>query len=136
MAITVKEALDSFVKVEFDKKRYEAIRDVNISFINKNNESRYFYSSPYIGCYSVKYTYLDEENYFNNVYNTTPKEAKEALDKATTINKNFKVSAEPVNNYIFYSVHRFLTNKSLKKEDAIKYSLEALDYFTIRTLAI
>jgi len=136
MTTTVKEALDAFVTVEFDKKTYEAIRDVNISFINKNDESRYFYSSPYIGCYSVKYTYLDEENYFNNVYRTTPNEAKEALNKATTLNKNFKVSSEPVNNYIFYSVHRFLNNRSLKKEEALKYSLEALNYFTLRTLAI
>jgi len=136
MTTTVKEALDAFVKIEFNKKTYEAIRNVNVSFINKNDESRYFYSSPYIGCYSVKYTYLDEENYFNTVYQTTPKEAKEALNKATTLNKSFKVSAEPVNNYIFYSVHRFLTNNSLSKEESIKYSLEALDYFTLRTLAI
>jgi hypothetical protein len=136
MAITIREALDEFVHVEFNKKTYEAIRNVNVNFINKNDESRYFYSGPYIGCYSIKYTYLDEENYFSSIYHTTPKEAKEALNKATTLNKSFKVSAEPINNYIFYSVHRFLTNKQLSKEEAIKYSLEALDYFTLRTLAI
>lgn len=133
----IKEIFDSrYLKIDFNKNLSNKIKDVNNKFIMKNNDTTYFLSGVLIGCYNVNYNYTDEDYYFNTIFNTNSKEARELISSCKDINKKFVISSDIVNNHIFYTVHRFLTNNSLKKDEKLQYSLLALNYFTYRTLCV
>lgn len=133
----IKDVFDKyFASIAFDAKTSEKMREVNLSFIMKNNDHKYFFSSGLIGCYPIRYTYDDQEEFLEQIFGINSVRAKEIFDEIKDINRSFKVSSDLVNNYIFYVVHRFLTNPKLKESDKIEYACEALNYFTLRTLAV
>ncbi|EKD89551.1 MAG: hypothetical protein ACD_33C00045G0018 [uncultured bacterium] len=132
-----KEAFDQLYKdVKFDRNLYKKILSNNIDFITKNDEYKNLFGGQLIGCYLVKYTYIDMNNFFNNVLNIDNERVEKAVDSISTINKSFKISSDSVNLTCYYIAHRFLTNKDLKEKDRIQYAEEILTYFNYRTLVV
>lgn len=132
-----KTALDElFNGVNFNTALYKKIVHNNVEFITRNSEFKHLFGSRLIGCFYIKYTMYDKDIFYNNLFNISSKEVIDAIDKITTINKNFKVARDDINMVCFYIAHRFLSNKDLKKEQAFEYAKEILNYFSYRTLVL
>lgn len=133
----VKEAFDKlFEGVRFDTSFYKKIVVNNIQFITRNTEFKNLFGSKLIGNHLVKYTMYDKDIFYDNLFGMSASDVIEAIEKITTINKNFKIARDDVNLVCFYIAHRFLSNKDLPKEKAEEYAREILDYFNYRTLVL
>lgn len=133
----VKEAFDKlFEEVKFDISLYKKIVFNNIEFITKNSEFKNLFGSKLIGNHFVKYTEYDKDIFYNNLFNLSTSDIINVVNEITTINKNFKIARDDVNLVCFYTAHRFLSNKDLKKEQAKEYAKEILNYFNYRTLVL
>jgi len=137
MSVTVKKAFDElFSDIQFNKKLYLKILYNNISFITNTRENKNLFGSKLIGNHLVSYTYYDKNIFFDEVFDMTDEDVTTAINKITTINKNFSVARDSVNLTCFYVAHRFLSNKELKEKDRIEYAKEILNYFNYRTLVL
>lgn len=135
--ITVKNALDDLFKdIKFDDSLYKKIVFNNIEFITRNSEYKNLFGGKLIGCYFYKYTMYDKDIFYNNIFNMSYTEVSDKVDTITSINKNFKIARDDINLVCFYTAHRFLSNKDLKKEQALEYAKEILNYFNYRTLIL
>jgi len=133
----VKQCLDELFKdFNFDTELYKKLVFNNIEFITKDEEHKHLFGGKLIGCYYVKYTTYDKDIFYNNVFDIDSERVISAINKITTINKNFKVARDDINLVTFYIAHRFLSNYTLSKEKRIEYAKEALNYFNYRTLIL
>jgi hypothetical protein len=134
--LTVKQSLDALCKdIAFDKKLYHALQTHNLDFLTKDGEHRNLFGGQLIGCYRVKYTLFDQQQFFS-VFKLETRDVEAAIRHMTTINKTFKILTDPINMMCFYVAHRFLSNLELKKEDRIHYAQEVLNFFSYRTLVV
>lgn len=135
--LSVKTVLDDLFKdIKFDSSLYKKIVFNNIEFITRNTEYKNLFGSKLIGCYFLKYTMYDKDIFYNNIFNMSYSEVSDKIDSIETINKNFKIARDDINLVCFYIAHRFLSNKDLKKEQAIEYAKEVFNYFNYRTLVL
>lgn len=135
--LTVKEAMDDlFRNVKFDASLYKKIMHKNIAFITKNDDHKNFFGGQLIGCYPVMYTLTDQNGFFSDLYNLEYTSAAGAMKEITTLNQSYKVSADPINITIMYTVYRFFNNKALSQTDKHKFALSILDYFSYRTISV
>lgn len=133
---TVLETFNEIFKdVEFDKNLYKLILHSNIKLITKN-ENKNFFGGQLIGCYVVKYTYYDKDEFFSYVFDKDSEEIEKKLKTISTLNQSFKISFDSINLTCFYIAHRFLTNNKLSKKEQLEYAAEILNYFNYRTLLV
>ena len=132
----VKEKFDElFSEVEFDRTLYERIMYSNID-LKCSKENKSLFGGQLIGCYLVKYTYIDEDKFFNELFELDRETVGETISHIRSIPSNFVISRDPVNLTCFYVAHRFLSNKKLKEEERVKYAEEILHHFNYRTLIV
>lgn len=133
----IKEAFDELLShVSFDKKLNSLVLEQNSYLLTKNENHVNLFGSKLIGCYPVYYTLTDREMFFEYVFQVDSQQVESAINKITTINKEYKVSGDPVQLICFYSSHRYLSNSKLNKNDAIEFSKNILDYVNYRTLIV
>lgn len=133
---TVLETFNEIFKdVEFDKNLYKLILHSNIKLITKN-ENKNFFGGQLIGCYVVKYTYYDKDEFFSYVFDKDSEEIEKKLKTISTLNQSFKISFDSINLTCFYIAHKFLTNNKLSKKEQLEYAAEILNYFNYRTLLV
>lgn len=133
----IKQALDELFKdVDFDIDLYKALVKANIDLITSTSEHKNLFGSRLIGCHHLSYTDYHKNLFYESVFGLELEAVLEAIDKITTIPKNFEIARDDINLTLFYGVHRFLSNPELKKEKAQEYAREALNYFNYRTLIV
>ena len=134
---SAKEVFDElFKEFIFDKKMYQKVIHNNISFMTKNNEYKNFFGGKLVGTHIISYTMYDKDIFYNNIFNMSYNEVSKEINKITTINQNFKVARDDINLVCMYIAHRFLSNSELKKDTALEYAAEILNYFNYRTLVL
>ena len=134
---SVKQAFDELLgETSFGKKLYKRLHERSLALITKNEQYTNLFGGKLIGSQQVMYTYKDQELLFQEVYGLETEQVKEAIKSITTINKSFKVSADPVNLILFYTVHRFANEPGLNMREKNQYIIEALNYFNMRTLIV
>ncbi len=137
MKLSAKEVLDElFEDIEFNESFYKVLIKNNIEFITQTQEHKNLFGGKLLGCYLIKYTYVDKDRFYENILQLDYDTVEEKLSKITTIPSNFKMARDDVNLVIFYIVHRFLTNEDLPKDKRLLYASEALNYFNYRSLIL
>lgn len=137
MELTVKACLDELFKnFTFDSNFYKKIVRNNIEFITKNTEYKNLFGSRLIGNHIIKYTMYDKDIFYSNLFDMSYTEVSDKVEEITSINKSFKIARDDVNLVCFYIAHRFLSNPDLKKDKALDYAKEILNYFSYRTLVL
>ncbi len=135
-ALTIKASLDQLCAgLSFDKKLFHKLQTYNLDFLTKSDEFKLLFGGQLIGCYRVKYTLYDQQNFFS-VFGLETAQVHAAIARITTINKSFKILTDPINMLCFYTAHRFLSNPDLKKEDKQLFATEILNFFSYRTLVV
>lgn len=133
----IKEALDSVLgQYSYDDKFYIALLQNNINFITETQEKKELFGGRLIGNRLLSYTYVDKNRFYQNLFDIDYELVEKAIEKITTIPRNFKVVRDDINLTTFYIAHRFLSNKELSKEHKFLYAKEALNYFNYRTLVL
>lgn len=133
----IKEALDSVLgQYSYDDKFYIALLQNNINFITETQEKKELFGGRLIGNRLLSYTYVDKNRFYQNLFDIDYELVEKAIEKITTIPRNFKVVRDDINLTTFYIAHRFLSNKELSKEHKLLYAKEALNYFNYRTLVL
>lgn len=133
----VKQALDKlFDGVSFDTQLAKKLMYTNIEFITRNQEYSQLFSGRNIGCYLIKYTMYDKNIFYSSLFDLDWEDVTDAIAEIKTIPKHFKVARDDINLVSFYIAHRFLTNPDLDKKKAQEYAIEALNYFSYRTLVL
>lgn len=133
----IKEALDSVLgQYSYDDKFYIALLQNNINFITETQEKKELFGGRLIGNRLLSYTYIDKNRFYQNLFDIDYELVEKAIERITTIPRNFKVVRDDINLTTFYIAHRFLSNNELSKEHKLLYAKEALNYFNYRTLVL
>lgn len=132
-----KEALDLLLgNYKFDTALYKKIVRNNVGFITRDEAHKELFGSRLIGCQILKYTFYDKSIFYSNIFDIESSDVVDAIDKITSINKNFKIARDDINLVCFYIAHRFLSNKDLSEDKRLEYATEILNYFSYRTLVL
>lgn len=135
--IKVKDALDELLgDIVFDEAMAQKVLQNNISFITSSEDHRQLFGGKALGCYYLKYNYIDKDRFYDNLFGLTTNEVIAVTSKITTINKKFKIATDDVNLVCFYVAYRFLSNKKLKSDKALEAAKGILTYFSYRTLVL
>ena len=133
-----KEVLDQlFEGVEFDKAFIDKLIRINISFTTTNTDIRDMLGDKLLGCYHLSYTQYHKNIFYEDLFDyLSYDEVMKAINKITSIRRDFKIARDDINLVCFYMVHRFVKNKKLSKEDQKTGCIEAFNYFGYRTLIL
>lgn len=88
-----------------------------LSFTIRNEEHINFFGGNLFGVDIVRFLQSDRDYIFEELCGVPEVVIKNKLDTLETINKNFLVSSDPLNNTIIYLVYKILNEKSLNDAD-------------------
>ena len=135
--LTIKEAFDGmFEGVKFDSNFFKRLKKYKLEYISKNTEHQEFFGSNLLGVHRVRFTMQDYEEFMVDVIKKSINELESTVDSITTINKEFKVSADPLNQLLVYMVHRFMTTPLMNETQRKEAAICVAEIFNYRTIAI
>lgn len=127
---SIEELFTTHMSIEITDKLYKDIKTFRVMWVNKKEEHIEFLGSNTLGVYSIKYTPADESEFFN-ILKVDGNYLQKELYTVKGVNKDFKTVSNITYVTLVYLLHKFLTNKTLKKdviEDACKELYYLINY--------
>lgn len=125
---------DHLGHLKFNKDLEHKLYIFKIRFINKNEDHMAFFGGNLTGCYEVKFTDREFDNFFNDILGASKDLLGKELLEVDAINKNFKISSDCFNLTCMYLIHGFLNSKYLDTKAKIRAATIAGELFNYRCI--
>lgn len=132
MALILRDGLNNELKkLSIDSKLIKKINQMQISFVNKNEDHINFFGGHLLGCYSVKFLPADENRWFEEILETDKSTIEKIVEESPGINKDFKVSSDPFNLscvWLLQAIHNSSKISSNEKYKGMKDTLLLMQF--------
>ena len=110
-----------------DKKLWKKLREINNSFLTRNDDHFRFFGSTLLGCYSVVYSNTeDRKKWFDVVMGAKEDDIKKALLNPPQINIKFRVASDILTLSITYVVYLCITSEELNEKQRKEAATNAM----------
>ncbi len=108
---TLKEVFDkALAHVNFDKRLADRFYNLQVGFVNKNEEHMTFFGGKLLGVQVVRFTPSDLAKFYD-ILEVDDEDLAAEIEKVPDINQAFVVSSDTFNLTCLYCIHRFLTSQ-------------------------
>ena len=105
---SIKSIFDKHTKdLKIDQVLAKKISDYRVSFIHRNREHAAFFGGNLLGVQVVRFLDTDSERWFDTIVNIDELEVQEEIHALPTVNPEFNISSNIMNQSCVYLVHRF-----------------------------
>jgi hypothetical protein len=122
--------IQAFTKVcghlKFDAKLAKQIRRYANHFATKNEEHIHFFGSMLLGVHKVRFTEDDRLAWYNDILDCDEIELIEAVQNCPTIEPEFVVSSDPMNQSFIWMLHQFHHSKLLHEHEIEEVKVELM----------
>jgi len=134
--ITIKEVFDElFAHVKFDARLAKKVKRYQIEFVNRNPEHMGFFGGNLMGVHRVRFTLKDYAEFFDEMMDREAMYVERQIGTIDTINHEFKISSDALNQTLVYMIHRFLTSPYLNPHKRVEAAVDVGLIFGYRTIA-
>jgi len=134
--ITIKEVMDEIWSgIKFDSRLAKKVHMYRIEFVTRNSEHMAFFGGNLMGVHKVRFTLSDYSRFFDVMLDAEADAIERQISTITTINHEFKISSDALNQTVLYMIHRFLTSPLLSSSKRIEAAVDLGLIFGYRTIA-
>lgn len=98
---------------EFDGAMLKRVYKFQVGYITRNPDHTEFFAGNLIGTKRVMFTDRDVARFYDEVLDVDMYALIDDLRTCENINREFKISSDPLNQTLMYMMHRFLTTRVL-----------------------
>ena len=133
--IQLRDFLNEYIrKVKYDDKFFNTIRSYKLSWIQKSPEYIEFMGSNMLGVHKVRFSTIDEEILFEEIFKIDGKDLQKKLYTIPGINKNFKVQSNNVYITLTYAMHMVINSTSMKQANKRECLIDLYFIFAFKAL--
>jgi len=113
--------------VKINRSLLKDIRNIRLSFINRNEDHLNFFSSTLLGVYPIRFLTTDRQQWFDEILEVDEEDIKKRLRKVEAIQKESWVRAkDPYNHACIWLLHKIQTNTSISAREKEQGSMDVL----------
>jgi hypothetical protein len=124
-----------FGKYKFDKNMGKALQSFHVRYLNQNPDHISFFSGNLLGTPVIRFKDSDLNRFFEIFPTVDYESLSRDIKSLPSINKDFKISSDTLNQTCFYFIHRFLTSNLLPPKDREVFAYNVAITFFYRTIA-
>ena len=128
------ELFSDIIKVDIDIALYKKIKAFRLGWAQKDQIYSEFLGSKLLGVHPIRFSTLDDTNFFTDVVEIDMSLTKEAIDKIPGVNSEYKVTSNVMFIVLIYLMHKFTTNKTMTKDMRDEAVLETYYVFAYKVM--